>query len=1855
MRNRKTRSLKRILCCMLAAITLTTTSVSEMIAGAIYVNSFGTYQAYPGHGGDTIQTIASTKAKSGDYGWQNTLNMLGAMGTLKTDGTGYSSLIVPASTNKTAAGVNVNGETASDRIANSWTNGYSFYMNPPSDSDDYEYVVTRNGVAYTFNKSNNWGWDYLKSGTAFNSSGSIFKAPNTYSTTEILPGDAAVSANRTAVGIAAYSTANHRWLTYDELFSINSGLVQRTAGIKYGDSSIWTSSAGVPSTLVAKAMSMALGLKYIAVGYSTEIDKPYEDCGGSINWRTANRNLAWIYTNYPKVIENKTLEEIANDEQYYSGRAPYDTPFGEEKLTLGEVALETIKSMKHSGWGFALQESDKGTLSCTYKNVGKWFDTATNTWHNVDVKLTVMDYQGNDVFNYRQARYSSNKTAADDKGSFIYTNLATADFFDATQTRTYGGGLVVGNEYTSAHPKFSFTADKIGIDAMDSCYVKCNYSFTDSDTGKSINVCGSSVWKDIDGAQSVSFKMAAGSSNGVTGIYDYNKKMKVNKAISGYTGTSSLSSGNYDTLAYKSWTYTNPNGAKETYLGAYDWMSSGSSDHYLSNWVYAEFRGSFDVVYGLMGHRDVENTGVTATYEPRSGQVDINAKSGVTTPSTGYSSNSFNYYDKSAGKSGTITLPAVHAMTIANGHIASEIPEGETRGNLSITKKIQDSGGSITAPTSTDISNIYFVIKDSSGNYLTYDSSSSSTGEYTASDTFVSRYLGKSTARFKLASNGTLNIYGLQAGAYFIEEIASGITAQSKYTTTTIVSSDGKTIYNDSTPVIIEQDSTSSVVVTNSEETGNLTFYKFIGSLGVKSTDTTLLNGLEFKIAIDTSETERLSDYAAYDYYVVATQNSDGTYTYSRLGSPVGVTAVDLSTTFKLGADSTFSVNNLPTGTYYITEVTGSSLFKSLMSNVKFTVQSGRTISPYGTNVTKKGSVVINKTNADGSTVSDGIKFTLSGTSSYGTTVNVSGTTENGKITFSNIPIGTYTLSEDASTVPDGYLAASDRTVTISSDGQTVNVNVVNPVATGQIVYYKYVEQTAGSNEYKIADASLDGGIWQNSDTVYFNLKNSSGQYIIASLSDSMSKTYTYNGTTSSFANATKFTLNALGVFVINGLPLTETYAISEVLGSSVRTKYDTPYSLTPTGSSHMPLGTTYYTPAANGSAIVLIYNPMRIAGTLNFTKYVQTGNGNSVIDNAEAIADLEFMVYGINPSTGQTCYIGAGGSDGEYTFAGYGSPVSAGRYGTVFKLSESGTFKITGLDEGSYTVIETKSNEEYFTGTMEDVQGEVTAEQSLDLKGYNKLKTGSVTVNKTFEGSVVDGYAVFLLAGKSDYGTDITLGPLVFSAANNTATLTDIPFGTYTLKEVAAPNNYDTAKDQTITVSDTNQTLTVNITNTATKGSLTIEKYNEDGTDPVDGIHFLIKNISTVTDASVEDKIVSITDGFVDVDLPYGTYTVEEIESSIPNGYISNTEKQTITIDSDNPSAVLEFYNAPTMSIVINKTNDDGTVPADGIEFLIQCVRPFFTDAPEDITVGIKNGKAQVDDLPSGWYLITELADSIPDGYQKNSQTVVLTDVEGIAGEVVTAEFENTAIGSLVINKSNDDGTIPIGIGFNLTGTANNGIPVNRTGSTDSSGQLVMEDLPLGMFTLSEIAETVPDGYEAAEDRTVEITKAGEVVSVDIVNKSSRGPITITKQLTESYYTDEDFIFEVTQTDESTGESYSFLAYIIVPAGETEASVVVDNCYSGMVYTVREVQNNWRYTPVADKTYLMINSDTFGNTDGQIQQYVKYSKNDSDNSMTFKLLNPKVNDFNCIFTNDGHDYWLDDGDTVTNVMAEVK
>lgn len=88
----------------------------------------------------------------------------------------------------------------------------------------------------------------------------------------------------------------------------------------------------------------------------------------------------------------------------------------------------------------------------------------------------------------------------------------------------------------------------------------------------------------------------------------------------------------------------------------------------------------------------------------------------------------------------------------------------------------------------------------------------------------------------------------------------------------------------------------------------------------------------------------------------------------------------------------------------------------------------------------------------------EGIKFVLKGTSTIGEEVNVEKSTdENGEAVFDNVLVGKYTISEDGSTVPYGYLVADDQEVTVEYN-TTAEVKVTNEEKTGTVKVHKQTE-----------------------------------------------------------------------------------------------------------------------------------------------------------------------------------------------------------------------------------------------------------------------------------------------------------------------------------------------------------------------------------------------------------------------------------------------------------------------------------------------------------------------------------------------------------------------------------------------------------------------------------------------------------------------------------------------------------------------------------------------------------------------------------------------------------------------------
>ena len=142
--------------------------------------------------------------------------------------------------------------------------------------------------------------------------------------------------------------------------------------------------------------------------------------------------------------------------------------------------------------------------------------------------------------------------------------------------------------------------------------------------------------------------------------------------------------------------------------------------------------------------------------------------------------------------------------------------------------------------------------------------------------------------------------------------------------------------------------------------------------------------------------------------------------------------------------DGIAKFENIPVGTYKIIEDKETVPYGYLVADEKeVKVEYAQTIDETILNAEQTGTIQVHKKTADMTNV-EGIRFILSGVSDTGREINIPAITDkDGIAKFENVPIGTYTITEDGSTVPYGYLVADSKQVTVAY-AQTVDTDMFN-------------------------------------------------------------------------------------------------------------------------------------------------------------------------------------------------------------------------------------------------------------------------------------------------------------------------------------------------------------------------------------------------------------------------------------------------------------------------------------------------------------------------------------------------------------------------------------------------------------------------------------------------------------------------------------------------------------------------------------------------------------------------------------------------------------------------------------------
>ena len=351
---------------------------------------------------------------------------------------------------------------------------------------------------------------------------------------------------------------------------------------------------------------------------------------------------------------------------------------------------------------------------------------------------------------------------------------------------------------------------------------------------------------------------------------------------------------------------------------------------------------------------------------------------------------------------------------------------------------------------------------------------------------------------------------------------------------------------------------------------------------------------------------------------------------------------------------------------------------------------------------------------------------------------------------------------------------------------------------------------------------------------------------------------------------------------------------------------------------------------------------------------------------------------------------------------------------------------------------------------------------------------------------------------------------------------ISDLPMGSYYVQEISTNSAYlkDDTKYPVVFEYAGQETALVSITanegeaieNDLIYGSVSGKKYDEDG-NALGGA--LIGIFKTGTEEFTAETAIQTTtsadDGSFSFEkVPYGTWIIREIES--PTGFVLSDEEIPVTIGGVDEVVEVELVNEfITGSIELTKVDED--YPDNK---LTGAVFEVYADKngdgkldDSDELLGemaeLGDGVYQMSDLRYGKYLVRET--KAPEGFLLDTNVYPVSIEED--GKIYTVEneagvgFINAAQkGSLKIVKTSSDGKVE-GFSFRVTGK-----DYDQTFTTDANGEILIEGLRIGEYTVSEVSDDASAGYILPAEKQATV-KTDATTIVEMHNELRETPKT--------------------------------------------------------------------------------------------------------------------------------------------------
>ena len=474
----------------------------------------------------------------------------------------------------------------------------------------------------------------------------------------------------------------------------------------------------------------------------------------------------------------------------------------------------------------------------------------------------------------------------------------------------------------------------------------------------------------------------------------------------------------------------------------------------------------------------------------------------------------------------------------------------------------------------------------------------------------------------------------------------------------------------------------------------------------------------------------------------------------------------------------------------------------------------------------------------------------------------------------------------------------------------------------------------------------------------------------------------------------------------------------------------------------------------------------------------------------------------------------------------------------------EDGTAKSKELYLGKYNVVETKAptgmviNKEKHSVEL-TYAGQDVAVTETATSFVNERQKVKISLEKILEQDETFGIGKndeiknisFGLYAKEDVvsssGTVIPADGLIEIITldeNGVATAnTDLPFGSYYIKEIATDEHYilsDTQYPFTFEYAgqDTETVeIKVNdgkpIENKLIYGSVSGKKIDENGEALGGALIGIFK--ADETEFTKEHAIMTATsekDGsFSFAKVPYGKWIVREIEA--PEGFVLDDTSYEVNIEENEQVIEVkitdEYIHGNIELTKVDADYPDNKLTGATFEVYKDVNGDGKLDEGDELIGNLEEtstGIYEMKELLYGKYLVRET--KAPEGFvldkvfysvfiEKDEVTYTVENKAGVG-------FINEAMkGNLKIKKTSSNGKVE-GFTFRVTGV--NGY--DSTFTTDKNGEISVEGLRIGEYTVSEVSDNVSAGYILPADKKVTV-KVGETVEIEMHNELRDTPKT--------------------------------------------------------------------------------------------------------------------------------------------------